>query len=260
MNKPQIAVSIVTYNSKDIFDTLENFSSQILNNFPVKIYIFDNNSSEEYKEKLAEYKSEQIDIHFNGENKGFGYGHNKIANEISEEYLLLCNPDISVDKENFGKMFEYLVSHEDVMVAPKVLYPTGEVQYLFRRKLDVFDYILRFVPFNFVKKIFHKRLAYFECRDLSEDRQEVLFASGCFMLLRTSDYLSVDGFDERFFMYFEDNDFCQKLRINHKKIMYLPDAHVIHCYGKESHKSSKVFKIFIKSMTQYFNKWGWKFF
>ncbi|MGH2227174.1 glycosyltransferase family 2 protein, partial [Enterococcus faecalis] len=54
------------------------------------------------------------------------------------------------------------------VVSPKVLNEDGTTQYLVRQKLDVFDYLLRFIPFQFVKKIFDKRLCIYECRDLSD--------------------------------------------------------------------------------------------
>lgn len=256
----KITISIVTYNSKDIFKTLDGLTKEILPNFPCKMMIFDNHSSEEFKKKLEKYESDQVKINFYNENKGFGFGHNYNAKNCDTEYFLICNPDILVDEKNFAILWEYLQKNNNLMLAPKVVYPNGEMQYLVRRRLAVFDYILRFIPFNFVKKLFNKRLSYFECRDLTEEIQEIQFASGCFMFTRTKDFLEVGGFDERFFMYFEDNDLCQKYRQSGKEIIYNPQAKVIHFYGKEAHKSSKVFKIFLNSMRQYFNKWGWKFF
>lgn len=260
MIKNNIAISIVSFNSKDIFQTLDNLIEKILPYFACTVYIIDNNSEPSYKEKLALYQSERILIEFYPKNMGFGFGHNKIASNLEEEFLLVCNPDILVDCKNLEYMVEFLKSNQRILVAPKVVYPNGDIQYLFRRKLDVFDYALRFIPSKTIKKIFNKRLAYFECRDLSEEIQEVKFASGCFMLMRTTEFREVAGFDERFFMYFEDNDLCQKFRLSNMKIIYLPDAKVIHSYGKEAHKSKTVFKIFMSSMLSYFNKWGWKLF
>ncbi|GEL13687.1 glycosyl transferase family 2 [Lapidilactobacillus concavus] len=250
----------MTYNSPDIFKTLDNFTSEILPNFACRIYIYDNNSDESFKNRLSTYEGERVQIHFSSKNSGFGHGHNYNVNRFHEEFLLICNPDILVSQADFQKLWNYLHANRNVMVAPKVVYPDAKVQYLIRRKLDVFDYMLRFIPFKFVKKMFDRRLSAFECRDLSDDIQTVKFASGCFMFTRVSDFSQVGGFDERFFMYFEDNDFCQKFRQQKKQIVYFPDAAVIHFYGKEAHRSFKVFKIFITSMVQYFNKWGWKFF
>lgn len=197
---------------------------------------------------------------FGKRNAGFGQGHNYNGQLSKEKYFLICNPDILITKKNFELLFSYLKQHRNIVVAPKVLNVDGTPQYLFRRRLTVFDYFLRFLPNELVKGPLKKRLINYECRNLSEDTQEVSFSSGCFLFLRNEDFYEVDGFDPRYFMYFEDNDLCQKLRLANKKIIYLPQAEITHFYGKEAHRSKKLFLIFLKSMKQYFNKWGWKFF
>lgn len=255
-----ISISIVTYNSKDIFVTLDNIIEKLIPTVPLNIYIFDNNSSVEYKNKLKEYEK-YVNIYFHDDNKGFGFGHNYNLALSEDDYFLVYNPDIVVTSENLKKMYHFMEQHQDVTLSvPKVLNEDGSTQYLIRKRLAVFDYILRFIPFKFVKKMFNKRLTKFECRDLSEEPQEISFGSGCFMFARRKDLIEIHGFDERFFMYFEDNDICQKIRQSNKKIYYLPNAEVTHFYAKGAHRNRKLFKIFLQSMYQYFNKWGWKFF
>lgn len=256
----QIGVSIVTYNSGHIFETLDNFCSQIFPSFSCRIYVFDNCSDKSFQDQLKKYASDNIQIHFSDNNHGFGYGHNYNIDVSREEFMLICNPDIIVEKNSFSILHKYLSKHKSTMVAPKVLYPNGDVQFLVRERLDLFDYVLRFVPSKTIKRLFRSRLASFECQGLSDNPQQVNFVSGCFMYTRRSDLIDVGGFDDRFFMYFEDNDLCQRFREKGKVIIYHPNASVIHFYGKEAHKSFKIFKIFIGSMVRYFNKWGWNIF
>lgn len=199
-------------------------------------------------------------VTFAKDNQGFGLGHNRNVMKVPEKYLLICNPDVLVTKESFQLMVDYLISHPETIVAPKVLNADGTTQYLFRRKLTLLDYFLRFMPFAFIKKRFKQRLENFECRDLTDDIQEVLFASGCFLMMEKIAFQEIEGFDPRFFMYFEDNDLCLRLRQANKQIVYLPEARITHFYGKGSHRSFKLFRIFITSMVKYFNKWGWKFY
>ncbi|GKQ43150.1 glycosyl transferase family 2 [Companilactobacillus sp. RD055328] len=262
MTQPTVTVSIVTFNSKYIFKTLDSFISDVIDNFPVKIIVHDNGSDEKYLQRLNEYKSEAIQVVESTENLGFGHGHNQTLADVDTDYFLICNPDIIISRNAFEKMYNYLgESDENVaMLTPKIVGPNGEVQYLIRKKLDIFDYMLRFIPFGFVKKMFSKRLAAYECRDLDDSRQIIKYGSGAFMFTRTDVIKQIKGFDERFFMYFEDNDLCDKINHNGNTIMYIPDAVVTHFYGKESHRSFRGFKIFMKSMGQYFNKWGWRFF
>ena len=130
-----------------------------------------------------------------------------------------------------------------------------------RHKLTVFDYFLRFVPFQFVKKLFDARLADYECRNLPDDRSSIItMGSGCFMLIDVDVFKQIQGYDERFFMYFEDNDFCLRLNQTGNHILYSPFDTVIHLYGKGAHRSRKLFVVFMQSMAKFFNKWGWRWF
>lgn len=255
-----MAISIVTYNSQDVFATLDNLLAEVLPHFPSKIYLFDNGSDLAYQEKLRTYPKDKVDVLFFGENHGFGFGHNKNVTRATEDLVLICNPDILISQVDFKHLYDYLSGHDNMLIAPKIVNTDMTPQHLMRRKLDVFDYMLRFVPFQFVKKIFHKRLAYYECRDITDETQAINFVSGCFMMTNRQDYLDIGGFDECFFMYFEDNDLCQRYREAGKAIMYLPDAKAIHFYGKGAHRHASLFRVFMSSMAKYFNKWGWRFF
>ncbi|MFL2028497.1 glycosyltransferase family 2 protein [Loigolactobacillus zhaoyuanensis] len=256
-----VTVSIVTYNSAHIFEAVARFKSEVLAHYPVTLRIFDNHSAPAYVEKLQALASEQVIITAASDNHGFGYGHNVNLVQSKTDYFVCCNPDILIDRTSFVTMYDYLASQPAVsMITPKITDPDGQVQYLIRYKLDVFDYLLRFVRFNFVKRLFAKRIARYECRDLSDERQQIRFGSGAFMFLRTSILRQIGGFDERFFMYFEDNDLCMRINQAGGQIFYLPDAPVIHYYARDSHKSSRIFKLFLTSMYRYFNKWGWRFF
>src|SRR5690606_26243677 len=82
--------------------------------------------------------------------------------------------------------------------------------------------------------------------------------SGCFTLLNLEAVKEVGGYDDRFFMYFEDFDLSRRMHKKYKTI-YFPDVSVYHGYEGGANKNFRLFKIFIKSMIAYFNKWGWFF-
>ena len=82
-------------------------------------------------------------------------------------------------------------------------------------------------------------------------------ATGCFLLIRTSLFKEIGGFDKRYFMYFEDCDLSREV-CKRSRLVYYPDAVVYHEWGRESKKNTKLRVIQIKSMIAYFNKWGWK--
>ncbi|XJZ26973.1 glycosyltransferase [Bacillota bacterium Lsc_1132] len=257
----KIAVSIVTYNSKHIFNVLDNLKEEFGGDPHFRFLIFDNNSNEEYRKKLSMY-ADFAEITFYPENSGFGFGHNYNLLQASEDYFLIFNPDIILTRESLLPMVEKLEKNKTIsLMVPKVLNSDGTTQYLVRDRVSVFDYTLRFIPFQFVKRMFAKRLETYECRDLPDDRDvEIRIGSGCFMLIRSEDFKELRGFDDRYFMYFEDYDLCLELEKRHKKIVYTPFSQVIHYYERGAHKNSKLFRIFMHSMYKFFNKWGWKLF
>lgn len=261
MTTPTVAISIVTYNSKHIFKVLDHLIKELGNDEKYRIMIFDNNSTESYKEKLKQYEH-FVDINFYKENNGFGFGHNQNLLHANEDYFIIFNPDIIVDKKNLEEMISLMEQDESIsLLVPKVLNDDGSTQHLMRRRVTVFDYALRFIPFRFVKRMFHKRLAAYEMRDIPNDRLvDINMGSGCFMLFRGEAFKEVDGFDSRYFMYFEDNDICLELKKRNKRIVYTPFSNVVHFYERGAHKNWKLFKIFVTSMVKFFNKWGWKLF
>ncbi|KIO66314.1 hypothetical protein B4064_2277 [Caldibacillus thermoamylovorans] len=256
---PTMVISIVTYNSKHIFDVLDNLKKEIGNEPNIRVAVFDNNSSNEFRNKLKQY-SDFANITFYHENNGFGFGHNYNLLNADEKYFLIFNPDIIVTKENLNNMVTVMENDESIaLLVPKVLNEDGTIQHLMRRRVTVFDYALRFIPFDFVKKLFAKRLATYECRDIPQDRLvDINMGSGCFMLIRGDIYKEINGFDERYFMYFEDTDLCLMLKKRNRRVVYTPFSFVVHFYERGSHKNWKLFKIFVKSMVKFFNKWGWK--
>ncbi|MEH7414516.1 glycosyltransferase family 2 protein [Neobacillus drentensis] len=261
MSNAKVAISIVTYNSKHIFDVLDNLKKEFRHDENFRFVIFDNNSNEDYKEHLREYM-DFAEITFYHENNGFGFGHNYNLLHAEETYFLVFNPDIVLVRDDLLKMIDMMEKDSSIaLLVPKVLNPDGSIQHLMRDRVSVFDYALRFVPFQSVKKMFSKRLASYELRDIPNDRDvDIRIGSGCFMLLRGKDFKEVGGFDERYFMYFEDYDLCLELRKRNRRIVYTPFSQVVHYYERGAHKNKKLFKIFMQSMYKYFNKWGWRLF
>lgn len=257
----KVVISIVTHNSQHIFDVLNYLRDELGLESNYEIHIYDNHSEQFYIDRLLTYVP-FIQLHQSEENQGFGHGHNLVFKKTSAKYGMIFNPDILVDKATLDRLVERIKGQENIaMVSPKVLNEDGTTQYLVRQKLDVFDYLLRFVPFQFVKKIFTKRLSFYECRDLSDTETSFIkMGSGCMMVIDIEKFNEIGGFDERFFMYFEDNDLCLRLGKAGYKILYTPFETVVHMYEKGAHKSSKLFLVFMQSMFKFFNKWGWRFF
>lgn len=262
MNTINVTISIVTHNSDKIFLSLDSLIETLGEDRTFQIKIFDNASEPDYRERLKKYLDYPFfKINFYDENKGFGFGHNANLLETNG-YGIIFNPDIILSENHLIEMVKHLTEHPECgLLAPKILNEDGTTQYLIRNHLNVFDYMLRFIPFKFVKKMFSKRLAKFECRDLPDDQDSfVRMISGSFMVVDLDKFNEINGFDARYFMYFEDNDLCRKMEQAGYRAIYSPQFSVVHLYERGAVKSRKLFFVFLQSMRKYFQKWGWQFF
>lgn len=194
----------------------------------------------------------------NPKNIGYGAAHNiAIRESIYDDipFHLVINPDIIIAPDTLEILMNFIQQHPQVgCVAPKVIYPNGELQYLCKllpTPLDVFG--RRFLPKAWMKK----RNERYELRQSGYNQpMNIPYLSGCFMLLRTSALQKVKLFDERFFMYPEDVDLTRRLHQQYLTVFY-PQTTIVHNHAKQSYHSIRMLWIHATNMCKYFNKWGW---
>ncbi len=255
----KLSISIVAYKNYDeikkAISSIENFTSTDLKK---EIYIIDNSIANEseavnFQNYLKGIKGTYY-INAN-DNLGYGKGHNQILNRIDSEYHAIINPDILLIEDSFSKIINWMDSHSEIgMCIPVIIDEKGNIQRVYRKELTVFDLFNRM----FLKELFKKRALIHTMMDQDYTKPfEVPFAQGSFLIIRSELFKKLNGFDENYFMYVEDADFCK--RVNQiSKLMYYPDTKVIHQWHKESHKNGKLFKYHLKSIHYYFKKWGLK--
>ncbi|MDD2284789.1 MAG: glycosyltransferase family 2 protein, partial [Paludibacter sp.] len=220
-----------------------------------KIYIIDNSPV-----PAVDFKREGMTYVFTGKNIGYGAAHNialrkTIAAGIP--YHLVVNPDITMDAQVLKKMVVYLEQNKDIgHLMPKVVYPSGETQYLCKLIPTPLDLIFRrFLPQQWTSKSTNR----FEMRNSGYDKiMEVPYLSGCFMLLRTEALKKAGLFDERFFLYPEDIDLTRRIGTYYKTVFY-PLVSVVHHHAQSSYKSFYMMLVHSWNLIRYFNKWGWIF-
>lgn len=252
-----ISLAIVTYNnSRIIKNTVKSIVKNIPSEYTYKLYIIDNDSSDNTIE-IVKSLDGNIEIIELGVNKGFGYGHNAILEKIDSKYHFVVNPDITIEnQEHIRKMIKFLDKNRDAgMLSPLILSPDSSIQYLCKTNPTVFDMMIRRISPKFLPK----RQDKYVMKETGYDKVMTIdYATGSFMVFRTEIYKKLNGFDDDFFMYLEDADITRRVNQISKAIFY-PEARVIHAWERSGHKSFKFAKITVQSMIIYFNKWGWKF-
>lgn len=259
-NTKDLTISLISHNSKgdlslllpSLYDAIKNIDSEVL--------LVDNCSNDSTVSFLNENYSD-IRITENEERLGYGANHNKNLSLARGKYIVLMNSDMVVAPGIFDELMQFMEKNDDVgIVTPNVLNEDGSLQHLNKRYPTVADlFIRRFVP-DRVKPVFKNRLDKYEMKDVGyNDIVDVPFLSGAFMFTRTDLIKELNGFDERFFLYFEDVDLCRRVQESHRTV-YFPYARVTHRWERAAHKDLKWASVFMVSALKYFNKWGYRFF
>jgi hypothetical protein len=217
---------LVKYCLKNVINTVKSLNYEII--------VVDNGSNDGISDMLAE-KFSQVRFLQTGKNLGFAAGYNVGLKEARGKYILVLTADVSVLDGSVEKMVEFMEKNPQVGLAgPKIVNPDGSYQITCRTFQTPQIIIYRRTPFgyfNFAKKELAKHLMTDFDRQTS---REVDWVMGACMIVRKSVLDKVGLFDERFFFYVEDMDWCRRFWANGYKVMYIADAKVIHLYEKAS--------------------------
>ena len=257
-----LSISIVVYKKYDdvllAIDSIERFTDPSLSK---KIYIVDNSryaDDNHYKQTFLQTLSKYGDVVYldTKKNLGFGKGHNFVLSQLDSDYHAIVNPDIVLYSDSFLPLVNFLKENPDIgMTAPILTDEYNNIQSVFRRDLTVFDLFCRYIrPFSFLKK----RHAYHTMADVDKTKDfDCPFIQGSFLVVRTDLLKSINGFDDRYFMYAEDADLCKTIAQKSRVVVH-PDVKAVHKWEKASHTNLKLMRIHTQSLMKYFNKWGWK--
>ena len=195
-------------------------------------------------------------------NVGYGAGHNLAITQSVGGYQLLMNVDVVLERAALAEGLRFLSANPEVAaVSPRATCANGHKQYLCKQFPAVFDFLLRgFAPAG-IKQLFRTRLARFEMHELAETAatKGIPIISGCCMLCRTEALQTVGGFNEDYFLYFEDFDLSMRLNA-HYALAYLPTMKIVHHGGNAARKGLVHLGWFIRSAVRFFNTWGWRWF
>lgn len=232
------------------------------------VWLVDNASDDRYrstlKAELANWpQSHWVDVQYmpQARNRGFGSGHNSVLPQLASEFHLVLNPDVELQDDTIQQGLAVLrQNHDIVLLSPKVLGGQGVQEFLCKRHPSVLVLLLRgFAPIA-LRRLFRRRLAAYEMREecSGDTPTDVAIASGCFMLLRTEALRATGGFNEDFFLYFEDFDLSLRIA-SQGRLVFDPRVRIVHHGGYAANKGRKHVKYFIRSGIRFFNHHGWRF-
>jgi len=194
------------------------------------------------------------------DNRGFGAGHNSVIPALVSDLHLVLNPDAELAEDALCIGITSLLEDEGIaLLCPKVTGDDGRQEFLCKRYPSILALMLRAFAPRFVRRFFRSRLHRYEMRSVCKGEQEadVLLASGCFMLIRTRALRAVGGFNDDYFLYFEDFDLSLRLG-GQGRLVFNPAMRIVHHGGYAASKGVEHVRYFIKSGITFFNQHGWR--
>lgn len=177
----------------------------------------------------------------NAQPKGFGANHNQAFQRARGQYFGVINPDIRFDSDPFAMLLRVLEDASVGVVAPLVESPSGELE----------DSVRKF-PTPAI--IWAKFLGRQQSPDysLTVPLIEPDWVGGMFMVFPARVFRQLKGFDEAYFLYYEDVDLCGRLHLAGYKVAVCTACRVIHHARRSSHRSWKYLRWHLGSMLRFF--------
>jgi GT2 family glycosyltransferase len=211
-----ITLILVTYRSEKLI--IKNM--EMLKKFPV--VIIDNSNSDELEKIIFDYRN--INLIKSSKNLGYGAANNLAVSKASTPFILIINPDILINEDSISDLFKNFLNDPDNI---GILGPSLYDQKMYRRTNGSISYLDQLNGVN-VSNLSNNIPSYNTC---------CKFLMGCCYLMRRDFFNSLGGFDENFFMYFEDNDLCDRTLKKGKYIMEVPSSKFIHLENASSKKN-----------------------
>jgi GT2 family glycosyltransferase len=222
MNKPLISILIVNWNGEKIIsDCLNSLRKQNYKN--IEIIINDNNSSDNSIEVIKKYK--EVKLIKSKDNYGFAGGNNIAVKKAKGKYVLLLNTDTEVTKDFLENLV--VIMEEDTtlgVVQPKFLYDNEDSPH--KNIINSVGAYLTNTGFLYYPGYGKK-----DTRTLYNKRREVFSAYGACMLIRKEIIDMIGLFDDDYFLYFEETDFCMRVWLAGWRIEYIPGIIIYHKGG-----------------------------
>ncbi|MBP9815481.1 MAG: glycosyltransferase [Candidatus Levybacteria bacterium] len=254
MNTIKLSVVIVNYK---VFDKIKICISSIQKHFhkiSYEIIVVENDLKSNYSSELSLYK--KVKYYRSDKNLGFGAGNNLGVKHAKGEFIFFLNPDTEI---RYGNVFQILKRFNIAstgIIAPLLVTPEGspyKKQGTLKLNLINAIFSLSFIYKYFPNNKIARNFWLFSWN--KKDIREVDVVPGTAFIIKRSLFKLIHGFDEKFFLFFEENDICNRVKLKGLKIFIDPSLVVMHEWGKSTEQRSDTKKIFERSRKYYFKKY-----
>ena len=195
----------------------------------------------------------------NERNVGYGRAVNQGLEEGRGRHFLILNPDIAVRPGAIDALVEFMDRHPAVGVAgPKLFSPDGTLQFSARTFYTLPIILLRRTPLGRLwpnaRLVREHLMMDWDHRDV----REVDWLLGGALIVRRAAVADVGGMDERFFLYFEDVDWCSRMHRRGWRVVYVPAAEMVHAHQRASARGflTRGQRLHLESALRFYEKWS----
>lgn len=231
---PNVFITLLSYNSsKNTLSCLESLDNINVDKFTLNVVVIDNASTEIFKTDKT-YQKFKLKIIRNEENSGFAGGQNlgiRYALDEEADYIIILNDDVILDKDFLTNLLKTFSEEENCgIVSPKIYFAKGHEFHKDRYKEDEKGKVIWYAG---GKIDWQNVFAYHRGVDEVDSGQyekleQTDFASGCCAMIKRGVFEKIGLFDERYFLYYEDNDLSQRAIRAGFEIFYQPKAFLWH--------------------------------
>lgn len=252
---PKISIIVVNFNAEKLLkECLESLYRETQDT-SFDVWVVDNNSRDDSVRMVREDFPEVNRIE-NDDNLGFSKANNQAITGSASDYILLLNPDTVVRDRAIDRMVAFMDAHPDVGISGcRVLNKDGSLQPACRRSVPTPK--VAFYHLSGLSKLFPNSMimAKYNLTYLDPDQShEVDAVSGAFLLIRRAVVDQIGLLDEVFFIYGEDVDWCVRAKNAGWKVMYHPEAEILHYKGGCSANSRRTTYEFYRAMYLFHRK------
>lgn len=229
MNKQKLDIIIISYNCAEYtvrcIDSIYETADDIVN----KIIVVDN-ASEDGSVGIISKKYPKVELIVSDTNLGYAGAVNIGAASSNAGYIIVSNADVIYPKDSISTLFDYIVNNPRVAaVGPQQIYGDGSWEYSYGILPGVKAVVYDILMISSLKRGLRKLL--WGKIKLDKFPRDVEYIDGAVMLIDKIVFDQLDGFDEDYFFYSEEADFCHRARQNYKYCIFHPKAIVTHYRG-----------------------------
>jgi GT2 family glycosyltransferase len=259
----QLSIVIVNFNTGPLLAECLASIRRSAGDVPLEVLVVDNASTDGSLDVLGDHP--EVQGLRNAANVGFARAVNRALAVTQGRFVLLLNPDTLVRPGTLRRLLDFADAHPDAgIVGPRLVNPDGTLQtsaYRFPTLVQAGGTILglkRLVPVGWLRAHAGRWLgARFGQLDPHRTARQVDLVTGACMLVRREVLDAIGGLDPRFFLYFEEKDYCLRARQAGFATRFDPSTEVLHVIGGSSRGDPRITVIErCRSMRQYHDKHG----